>query len=159
VKSLLTTARNTVAVRILAAVLFGVAVALVVGNTVGWRFALAGRVATAGTYVVCTRLILGGMDAERTCRFVTREDPTRWVADVVIVSASIASLVGVGYVVAAGSNSGTDALEAAIVGILTVGASWFAVHTLFAVHYARIYYSDESGGINFHDWSSPSRSI
>ena len=147
--------RDTVAVRILIAVLFGVAVALVVGNTVGWRFALVGWVVTAGVYVVWTRLILGGMDADATCTYVTREDPTRWVADVVIVSASVASLAGVGYVVAAGSHTGAKALAAAVLGILTVAASWFAVHTLFAVHYARLYYSDQPGGINFHDPEPP----
>jgi len=147
--------RDTVAVRISVVVVLGVAVALVVGNTFGWRFALAGWVVAAGVYVVWTRLILGRMDAEQTCRWVTREDPTRWVADAVILSASIASLGGVGYVVAAGSRSGAAAIEAAIVGILTVAASWFAVHTLFTVHYARLYYSGDPGGINFHDPEPP----
>ena len=154
-KSLVTSSRDTVAVRILIAVVFGVAVALVVGNTVGWRYALVGWVVTAGVYVVWTRLILVGMDADETCTYVTREDPTRWVADVVIVSASVASLAGVGYVVAAGSRTGAGAIEAAILGILTVAASWFAVHTLFTVHYARLYYSDQPGGINFHDPEPP----
>jgi uncharacterized membrane protein len=121
--------RDTVAVRMSIAVVLGIAVALVVGNTVGWRFALAGWVVTAGVYVVWTQLILLGMDAEQTRRWVTREDPTRWVADVVILSASVASLGGVAYVVAAGSHTGARAVEAAVVGILTVVASWFAVHT------------------------------
>ncbi|MGE2815210.1 DUF1345 domain-containing protein [Mycobacterium heidelbergense] len=133
----------------------GVAVAVAVGNTIGWRFALVGWVVTAGVYVVWTRLILGGMDAEETRRYVTREDPTRWIADVVVVSASVASLAGVGYVVAAGSHAGAQAIAAAILGILAVAASWFAVHTLFTVHYARLYYSDEPGGINFHDPEPP----
>jgi uncharacterized membrane protein len=155
VKSLPTLFRDTVAVRISVAVVLGVAVALTVGNTVGWRFALAGWVATAGLYVVWTRLILGGMDAEQTRKWVTREDPTRWVADVVIVSASIASLGGVGYVVGAGSASVTESVQSAVVGILTVAASWFAVHTLYTVHYARLYYSDDPGGINFHDPEPP----
>ncbi len=147
--------RDTVAVRILIVVVLGVAVAFVVGNTAGWRFALVGWVVTAGSYVMWTRLLLGGMDAEETREYVTREDPTRWVADAVIVSASVASLGGVGYVVAAGSRSGAGAIEAAVLGILTVVASWFAVHTLFTVHYARLYYSDEPGGINFHDPEPP----
>lgn len=148
--------RDTVAVRILGSMVVGVVVALVVGNTAGWRFALAGWVAAAALYVVWTRCILSGMDAEQTRRWVTREDPTRGVADVVILTASVASLLGVGYVVAAGSKlSGNGALEAALLGILTVGASWFAVHTLFTVHYARLYYSDEPGGINFHDPNPP----
>lgn len=135
--------------------LLGIAVAIAVGNTVGWRFAIVGWIATAGLYVVSTRLLLGGMDADQTREYVTREDPTRWVADAVVVSASIASLAGVGYVVAAGSRSGPVAMVAALVGIMTVAASWFAVHTLFTVHYARLYYSDEPGGINFHDPEPP----
>ncbi|CNH63933.1 Predicted membrane protein [Mycobacterium tuberculosis] len=95
------------------------------------------------------------MDAEQTRKWATREDPTRWVADLVVLTASIASLGGVGYVVAAGSHTGAKALAAAIVGVLAVTASWFAVHTLFTVHYARLYYSGEPGGINFHDPEPP----
>jgi uncharacterized membrane protein len=156
VNSLAKLFRDTVAVRILVSVALGVVVALVVGNTVGWRFALAGWVAAAALYVVWTQRILSGMDAEQTRRWVTREDPTRWLADAVVLTASVASLGGVGYVVAAGSKlAGAGSLEAAIVGVLTVAASWFAVHTLFTVHYARLYYSDEPGGINFHDPNPP----
>jgi uncharacterized membrane protein len=147
--------KSLVAVRILIAVVLGVAVALAVGNTVGWRFALIGWVVTAGVFVSWTRLLLGGMDADQTREYVTREDPTRWVADAVVVSASLASLVGVAYVVAAGSRTGAGAVAAALLGILAVAASWFAVHTLFTVHYARLYYSDEPGGINFHDPEPP----
>jgi uncharacterized membrane protein len=155
VDSLVKLFRDTVAVRILVSVALGVAVALLVGNTVGWRFAIVGWVIAAGSYVLWTQLMISGMDAEQTCRWATREDPTRWVADAVILSASVASLGGVGYLVVAGSRSGTGAIEAAVVGILTVAASWFAVHTLFTVHYARLYYSDDPGGIDFHDPNPP----
>ena len=110
-KSLVTLSRDTVAVRILIAVVLGIAVAIAVGNTVGWRFAIVGWIATAVLYVVWTRLLLGGMDADQTREYVTREDPTRWVADAVVVSASIASVAGVGYVVAAGSRSGPVAMS------------------------------------------------
>ncbi|MCV7100496.1 DUF1345 domain-containing protein [Mycobacterium palustre] len=154
-KSLLVLSRDTVAVRIFIAVVLGVVVAIAVGNTAGWRFALVGWVVTAGVYVVWTLSIIVGMDADQTAEYVTREDPTRWVADAVIVSASVASLGGVGYVVAAASRPGAEALEAALLGILSVAASWCAVHTLFTVHYARLYYSDEPGGINFHDPEKP----
>ena len=147
--------RDTVAVRISVAVVLGVVVAIMVGNAYGWRFAVAGWVTAAGVYVVWTQLILRGMDAEETCRWATREDPTRWVADAVILSASVASLGGVGYLVAAGSRSGAEGIQAAIVGILTVAASWVAVHTLYTVHYARLYYSGDPGGIDFHDPEPP----
>ena len=154
-KSVVDLFRDTVAVRISVTVALGVTVAVAVGNTVGWRFALVGWIAAAGVYVAWMRLILRGMDAEQTRKWATREDPTRWVADVVVLSASVASLGGVGYVVAAGSHSGAKAVAAAVVGVLTVAASWFAVHTLFTVHYARLYYSGEPGGINFHDPEPP----
>jgi len=155
VKSVVELFRDTVAVRISVTVALGVTVAVAVGNAIGWRFAIVGWVCAAGVYVAWTRFILRGMDAEQTRKWATREDPTRWVADVVVLSASVASLGGVGYVVAAGSHSGAAALAAAVVGVLTVAASWFAVHTLFTVHYARLYYSDEPGGINFHDPEPP----
>ena len=154
-KSLITLGRDTVAIRMSVAVVLGGATALAVGNTIGWPFAISGWIVTAGVYVLWTRLILGNMNAEQTCRYATREDPTRSVSELIIVSASIASLGGVGYVVAAGSHSGRGALEAALVGILTVAASWFVVHTIFTVHYARLYYSGEPGGINFHDPEPP----
>lgn len=154
-KSLMTLTRDTLAIRLLVAAVLGGATALAVGHTIGWRFAIAGWVVAASVYVGWTRLVLSGMDAERTCRYATREDPTRSVSELITMSASIASLGGVGYVVAAGSRSGTGAVEAAVVGILTVAASWFVVHTVFTVHYARLYYSDEPGGINFHDPQPP----
>lgn len=153
--SVLTSTRDTVAVRLLVASVLGGAVAVAVGNTVGWRFAIAGWVVAAGVYVGWTRFILAGMDAEQTCRYATREDPTRSVAELITMSASVASLGGVGYVVAAASRSGTGAVAAAVVGVLTVAASWFVVHTIFTVHYARLYYSGEPGGINFHDPEPP----
>ena len=95
------------------------------------------------------------MDAEQTCRWVTREDPTRWVADVVILSASIASLGGVGYVVAAGSKFPARSRGRRHRWRPDRRASWLAVHTLYSVHYARLYYSDDPGGINFHDPDPP----
>ena len=114
--SLITLTRDTLAVRLLVATVLGGATALAVGNAVGWRFAIAGWVVAAGIYAGRTRLILGGMSAEQTCRYATREDPTRAVSELITLSASIASLGGVGYVVAAGSGTGTAALAAAVVG-------------------------------------------
>jgi uncharacterized membrane protein len=154
-KSVITLTRDTVAVRLLVAAVLGGATALAVGNAVGWRFAIAGWVIAAGVYVGWTRAILAGMNAEQTCRYATREDPTRVVTEFITLSASVASLGGVGYVVAAGSGTGPAALAAAVVGILTVAASWFLVHAMFTVHYARLYYSGEPGGINFHDPEPP----
>jgi hypothetical protein len=35
-------------------------------------------------------------------------------------------------------------------GVASIVLSWFTVHTLFTVRYARLYYTSESGGVDFH---------
>jgi len=40
------------------------------------------------------------------------------------------------------------------VAILSVTASWFAVHTVFTLRYAHLYYLD-GGGLDFHDRHRP----
>jgi uncharacterized membrane protein len=147
--------RDTVAARLCIALLAGTAVAVIVADAVSWRFALIGWVVAAVFYVASSWLVIGPMDAESTARHATREDPTQALADVVVVTASMASVGGVGYVIAAGTHSGGEALAAAGVGVLTVAASWFAAHTLFSARYARLYYSGEVGGIDFHDPRPP----
>jgi uncharacterized membrane protein len=63
--------------------------------------------------------------------------------------ASIASLAGVGYLLTSGG------LLAAAVGILSVAASWFAVHTVFTLRYARLYYTGGGTGVDFHQDRDP----
>jgi uncharacterized membrane protein len=63
--------------------------------------------------------------------------------------ASLASLAGVGYLLMAETSKGGDVVAAAV-GILSVAASWFAVHTVFTLRYARLYYEGGGNGIDFH---------
>ena len=142
-------ARDRSVVRVIAALVVGLIVALAVGATFGWEFALAGWIAAAATYVVWTWLVVSGLDPATTAAHATREDPTRFVTEVIVVSASFASLGGVGYLLMAGSANGGEAIAAAAVGVISVAAAWFSVHTLFTLHYARLYYSDTPGGIDF----------
>ena len=91
-----------------------------------------------------------------TASHATRGDPT-WT-DVIVVSASIASLAGVGYLLIAASAKGGEAFGAAAVGIGSVVVSWFAVHTVFTLRYARLYYSHPLGGIDFNHSEAPTYS-
>jgi uncharacterized membrane protein len=79
-----------------------------------------------------------------------REDDTRVGADFAILVASIASLLGVGYTVhQAGNATGWAMIGYTVVGVATVVASWFAIHTSFTARYARLYYTPPIGGIDF----------
>ena len=95
----------------------GVAAAAGVFATLGWRYGPAvGWIAAATVYLVWTWMAVGRLDPQRTASHATREDPTRSMTDVIVVSASVASLVGVGYLLAAGSAKGGHAEIAAGVG-------------------------------------------
>jgi uncharacterized membrane protein len=49
------------------------------------------------------------------------------------------------------ANSSSDAMEIVLrgTGVLTIALSWGVVHTVFALRYARLYYSEPVGGIDF----------
>ena len=145
------------AVRVAAAAPLGIAAAAVIGVTAGWKYApVAGWIAAAAVYLIWTWMIASRMSPEQTASHATRGDPT-WT-DAIVVSASIASLAGVGYLLIAGSAKGGEAYGAAAVGIGSVVVSWFAVHTVFTLRYARLYYSDTPGGIDFNQSEAPTYS-
>jgi uncharacterized membrane protein len=55
---------------------------------------------------------------------------------------------------AGGAHGGTKAYLLAI-GLVSVVFSWFSVHTVFTLVYARLYYGDEPGGIEFNEPDRP----
>jgi len=142
----------SVGLRILVAVPLGVGAAIVVGLTAGWPFApAAGWIVGAVAYLIWTWLIVGRLDAVQTARHATRygeDDSTPWIIDVTVLLASVASLGGVGYLLAAESTGG---IWAAVIGALSVAAAWVTVHTVYMLSYARLYYSGDEGGIDFNE--------
>jgi len=133
-----------------AGVVVGVACGLVlpVGLAV-----LLGWCTVAASYVVWTWATVWPMDPASTAAHATREEPTRGTTHVIVVLAAVASLVGVGFVLL-GPNV-TSKVWAAAVAVLSVVSSWTAVHTLLALGYARIYYGEPEGGIDFHQAEPP----
>jgi uncharacterized membrane protein len=116
-----------------------------------WQFAaLAGWDAAAGLYIAWVWLSVRDFTPEETHDVATREDPSRVSSSLLLVSASVASLVGTGLDLIKATdahNSGRVALT--VVGVLTVALSWTVVHTVFALRYAHEYYTDPIGGIDF----------
>jgi len=96
------------------------------------------------------------MDAGRTSDFATREDGSRGSTRVLLVIASSASLIGVLVaLVEASKATGIAKLMFTVTGIATVVSSWAIVHTLYALRYAHLYYSDDPGGIDFKNDGQP----
>ena len=96
------------------------------------------------------------LDAKSTASHATHEDPSRDVADLVLLGAAIASLVAVGAVLfrAGSANGDLKYLEAAFA-FASVLLSWTLVHTVFTLKYARLYYSGDPGGIDFNEANPP----
>lgn len=93
-----------------------------------------------GVYVAWTWAVLAPMSPSDTKAHATREDPSSPVATSALLVASIASIGGVALLLAAGSKQNEATLEA-LLGALSVAASWLLVHVIFTLHYARIYYA------------------
>ncbi|GIG21540.1 hypothetical protein Cch01nite_22640 [Cellulomonas chitinilytica] len=133
-------------------VVIGVAVALVVVWTSLVVAVLAGWATTAVLFVVSTWAVVGPMDSAQTSAHATREEPTRTGAHLVVVVGALVSLAGV-TVVLVGPDDG-DALPTLAV-VASVVASWAAIHTVFALRYARMFFGGTPGGIDFHQDEPP----
>jgi uncharacterized membrane protein len=137
----------------------GTAAAVAVGLQAAWPFAvLVGWDVAALIFSAWTWLMMASMSSSTTAAHATREEPGRAQTDLLVLLASVANLISVGYVlVQASSAKGSTQDLLAGLGVVSVALSWFAVHTLFALRYARLYYSGQPGGINFNQPSPPPR--
>lgn len=135
----------------------GVIAAVVVGLLDLWQFAvIAGWAVASAVYVAWVWVVVGRMDAKRTAEHATREDPTRGVADVLVLFAGTASLFAVVVLVIQGHQAhGATKVIIPILAMVSVALSWFLVHTVFTLRYARLYYADDAGGVNFNQDEPP----
>jgi uncharacterized membrane protein len=91
-----------------------------------------------------------------TARLAKREDPSTAVAELLVVGAGTAVLVAVGFaLVRAGQATGGMKAYMITLGLLSVVLSWTVVHTVFMLRYARAYYSEPPGGIDFPGTEPP----
>jgi uncharacterized membrane protein len=96
------------------------------------------------------------LDPEGAKADARREDPSRDQADLLVLGAAIASLIAVGAVLfGAGGASGYGKYLLAGLALVSVFVSWVIVHTVFTLKYARLYYSDPVGGIDFNGTGEP----
>lgn len=147
----------TAGTRVLAAGAVAVATGAVAGTLTSWQAAvLIAWAASAVTFLMWVWLTIGRMDAEHTRRLAVREDDSRAAAEVMVLTASVVSLVGVGTAVFKGSRDtgGTEALLVTL-GVLSIVLAWAVVHTVFTLRYAHLYYGGIPGGIDFNEDDPP----
>jgi uncharacterized membrane protein len=135
----------------------GLVVGVVAGLTVGWGSAsLVGWDVAALVFLVWVWLTVRRLDASATASHATREEPGRAISDLIVLVAAVVSLAAVGYLLTqAASAKGSERNLLAGFALLSIAVSWFTVHTIFTLRYARLYYVDEEGGVNFHQDAPP----
>ena len=142
--------------RVLSCAAIGIVVGLVAAMLAPWQVAtLLAWDATALLFCAWVWAAVHGADAQTTQHIATREDDSRAAAEVILIAACLASLLGVGLtLLKASTEVGTTQALITAVAVLTVVFSWLAVHTVFTLRYAHLYYR-EGGGIDFHDNEDP----
>ncbi len=119
---------------------------------IGWDAAVI-------VFVTWIWLICWPMDHHQTAKFALREDPSTVAADALLISASIASLVGV---VMAVFESRATAIEPrsiflGCISILSVVLAWTLIHTIYTLRYAKLYYLPHNNAkIDFSNEHEPS---
>jgi uncharacterized membrane protein len=131
----------------------GLIAALVLLWFLTWELAVVvGWDAAAVTFLTSTWPIIVRADSSHTQQLATREDETRGSAVALLVGASVASLLGVGFALGlAGRDTGQQRMLLIGVAVLTVVLSWTVVNTLYTVHYAHLHFSSKAAGIAFGD--------
>jgi uncharacterized membrane protein len=120
-----------------------------VGVSLGWS-------ALAVVFLLIVWAVVLPMDGASTMAHARRDDVSRPTADLLLLGASVGTLVAVGYtLIEAGKRHGTT--EALLIGlaVLSVTLCWMVVHTVYMLRYAGVFYSDPIGGIDFGDDRNP----
>lgn len=135
---------------LIACVLLALVLGLIVHGATGRPEIAAAAAWTTfvSSYCAWIWLRLARLSPAETAAHSREEDPGRWVSDLILIVASVASVAGVGYILIAGNAH--DVANAAL-GAACVLASWVLVHTLYGVRYADLYFSAPSPPIDFGD--------
>jgi uncharacterized membrane protein len=129
----------------------GLIVALVLLWFVPWELAaVGGWDAAALTFLITVWPMIIRANGSHVEQLSTREDETRGSATVLLVGASVASLLGVGFALGlAGRESGPAKVLFIGLAVLTVVLSWTVVNTVYTLRYAHLYFSPPAEGISF----------
>jgi uncharacterized membrane protein len=135
----------------------GAAAAVVTGIIGGWTYAAtAGWAVACIVYIVWVWAVVGGFTPSQTKRHATGEDPGRAVSDVLLLTASVASVVAIVVILVAAQHvAGAEKAGLAALAVGSVALSWILVHTLYTLRYAQLYYRGKEGGVDFNQQDPP----
>jgi uncharacterized membrane protein len=143
--------------RVLLAFVVGLAGGVVAALFLPWQAAsLLGWDGAAILFAARVWTTVLPMNPTQCSEHAEREDPSRAIADSLVLVAAVANLASVGLIlVKAASAMGGNKAYLLAIGVLSVVLAWGVVHTIFTLRYARIYYGDPDGGVDFNQSTAP----
>ena len=151
----------TAAVRLSLAAVTGILVGIFLPPASKWELhALAGWCSASLIFLLLSAWVFFTTDEDNTRRLATREDDSRAASSLIVLVGSLGSLAGVIYSLTqvrglqqAGQN--TEATLLTILGLTSVALSWLTIQAVYTFRYARLYFEEPEGGIEFQDAGSP----
>jgi uncharacterized membrane protein len=147
----------TARTRLIIALLAGVIAGSICGVTGAVKYApLVVWDVVVFVYGLWVWLAVWPMNEAETKSHAVSENPGRALADAFLLFASVASVAGVIMLLVNASNSeGLSKAAGILLGLASIILSWAMVHTVFMLKYARLYYGQPEGGINFNESDPP----
>jgi uncharacterized membrane protein len=136
-------------VSVLAGVLAGVVAAPRLG---GDAAAMISWVAAAAVFLGWTWASIWVLGPRQTAWIAQREDGSRSLRDLVLLAISICTVLTVALVIFPARENPP---QRTALGVACVAASWLVLNTVFTLRYARQYYSDPPGGVDFNGDADP----
>ncbi|MGH6984381.1 MAG: DUF1345 domain-containing protein [Stellaceae bacterium] len=144
----------------------------VVGVLVTWlfRFSLPfpyplaiGWIVGVTVFLGITAAILAKATPDRMRARARKQDPLRPVLFSVVIAAAAVSFVALGFMLGKDASGRVAVGTRILIAGVAVLASWLLTHTIFALHYAHLYYGDnplekgeqDRGGLKFPDERVP----
>ena len=135
----------------------GLSIGVILGLLSFGRFAPSlGWDAGAISYLLLVWRDIWRLNSEETREIATSEDASTVVDDAILILASVVSLVTVALVL---SHPGTPEVGEQVLrtflGIISVVLAWAVLHTVFTLRYARLFYEEPMGGVDFNTSELP----
>jgi uncharacterized membrane protein len=153
--------KTTAAVRIATSAALGAVVGLLYSlfnsRYTGWESAILVGWDVAVAYLIGTiYFALRSSTPGETKQNALREDPSVHLSELLVLTAGVAILAAVGLLLyrAGGATGGTKAYLITL-GVVSVALSWALVHVTFTLRYARAYYGQPEGGVDFNEDEPP----
>ena len=135
------------AARVMVGVVVGAIVTAVLWDRSGMLSLLGGWTALTLTFSAWTWIVLWRFDSGKTKDHAERESPWHWAVVSLVLGGALVSLSGVWVLLNKAHDDGGRWLA-----VGSIVLSWFTIHTLYALIYAKHYFNPaRGGGIDFND--------